>query len=210
MFANSLNKRIIPILYRDVSQKNFPEPLAKVQWINFKTTDTEFDVAFRQLLLTLETDREHVEAHTYWLQKALIWEEHQYHDDLLLSSSENTKARQWLENAVDKDPHPTVKQRNLIECSTEEILFKTRLTTSYFRLLLANLLISMFFVILWIGLDIYNTRQNLVEHLSVSAKVIEENVIVFLTFFDSENAGKMLSGLSVNTHIKRAAIYNKQ
>ena len=113
-YAVSLNKRCIPLLYRDTPPDTIPPALAALQWINFKPGEMEFSAGFRQLLRVLDTDREHVHHHTRLHQKAREWDAHGREKALLLRGSELAIAEQWLQEAATKQPPPTRLQTEYI------------------------------------------------------------------------------------------------
>ena len=55
------NKRLIPIVYRDVVPEHVHPALAKLNWIFFRETD-DFDRAFQALITSLDTDLQHLKA----------------------------------------------------------------------------------------------------------------------------------------------------
>ncbi|MEM9219914.1 MAG: hypothetical protein AAGD25_37000 [Cyanobacteria bacterium P01_F01_bin.150] len=55
----------------------------KANWLFFKE-DNDFDTAFHSLVDTLNTDLDHVKAHTRLLVRALEWEKQHRSDDFLL------------------------------------------------------------------------------------------------------------------------------
>jgi WD40 repeat protein len=120
-YAAQLNKRFVTLLHHSLSAEEItlPEPLAKIQWINFRSRQTDFTEQFNQLVRTLDTDRDHVRGHTKWSQQALDWQEHDQNEDLLLRGSELEIASSWLSEAEmsDKQPSPTELQRKFIQTS---------------------------------------------------------------------------------------------
>lgn len=207
-YAVSLNKRIIPILYRDTPAQKIPLILSTVQWSNFKAEEKEFDVAFRQLIITLETDRDHVEEHTRWLQRAILWKKHQFHDDFLLSASEQEQAEQWLENAKNKIPQPTKLQSNLIAKSEEDLLFKARLLKS--RSCWSSALVIIACVFYMVFNETISVRSILIRHLFIIAMVIGNNSATSLFVLDQESATKTLATLNGESSITSAVIYDKE
>lgn len=105
-YAASLNKRFVTVLHREVNPTELHPELAKVQWIDFNQIKTDFATTFSQLIRTLDTDREHVQHHTKWLQRALEWEEKGKDDDLLLRGNEFAVAQAWLNEAEQENKRP--------------------------------------------------------------------------------------------------------
>lgn len=207
-YAASLNKRIIPILYRDVSSSNIPSPLSAVQWSNFKIEEKEFDVAFRQLLITLETDREYVEEHTRWLQRAILWDKNRAHRDFLLSVSEYEQAEEWFENAQTKNPKPTQLQRSLIQRSEKHLLFKARASKVKFGIF-NNLLIILVLISQFTFNEIISLREALLREQFWLARVIGDSTSTLLTSLDKERTTKVLLGLESEAHVTASVVYDK-
>lgn len=124
-YAFELNKRIIPVVYREVhTQAAFAtiadfEPdeamaerlaghdplviardnwhrISHINWAFFRESD-DFDEAFEQLVKTVETDLEYVKAHTRYLVRAQEWERKAKRPDLLLFGEEIDLAEAWLQ-----------------------------------------------------------------------------------------------------------------
>ncbi|MDJ0702293.1 MAG: toll/interleukin-1 receptor domain-containing protein [Leptolyngbyaceae cyanobacterium MO_188.B28] len=89
----------------------------KAHWIDFTQAEPGFTSQFNQLVRTLDTDREHVQQHTKWLQRALEWQEKDRNEDLLLRCSELIIAESWLQDAEAqaKKPAVTYLQKEFIE-----------------------------------------------------------------------------------------------
>lgn len=118
-FAARLNKRFVPIQYRQTESEQIPPVVAAVQWTDFQAQETTFEQAFRQLIRTLDTDREHVTYHTNLSQKALEWNQNQRTDDNILRGHEYMVAEKWLETtqSEQKQPPPTKLQTDFILAS---------------------------------------------------------------------------------------------
>lgn len=109
------------VLHRPVEpdqREVYPE-LGKAQWIDFNQQDVDFSTKFNQLIRTLDTDREHVQSHTKWSQRAMDWEQADRNKDLLLRESELAIADTWLQNTEkqQKQPVATPLQKAFIEAS---------------------------------------------------------------------------------------------
>lgn len=122
-YAQQLNKRFITILWQQVDTALLPPALASQQWIDFRPDQREFHVAFSELLRALDTDREHVAAHTRWAQAAEKWEANEKPEDLLLRGMEFQIASAWLQTAHEenKSPQATPLQIKYIEESKSAI-----------------------------------------------------------------------------------------
>ncbi|NES19215.1 MAG: TIR domain-containing protein [Symploca sp. SIO3E6] len=129
-YAASLNKRFVTVLHRQVNPANLLPELAKVQWIDFNQNEGDFNANFKQLVRTIDTDREHLRHHTKWSQRALEWEEEDRSEDLLLRGGELAIAQNWLQETEEKQkkPLPTTKQQEFITTAIElrDLLLKER------------------------------------------------------------------------------------
>jgi formylglycine-generating enzyme required for sulfatase activity len=126
-YAIDLNKRIVPVIYRDVETRDAfasiadftpdeameerlagKDPLiiardnwqrlSHINWVFFRDED-DFDAAFETLVTTVDTDLEYVKAHTRYLIRAQEWERENQRADLLLFGGEIDRAEAWLQKA---------------------------------------------------------------------------------------------------------------
>lgn len=105
-YAASLNKRFVTLLHQPIATDGLHPELAKVQWIDFSRSQQDFNAYFNQLVRTLDTDREHVQSHTKWLQRSLEWEQKKKTTDLLLRGSELAIAQNWLKETEQQQKQP--------------------------------------------------------------------------------------------------------
>jgi WD40 repeat protein len=110
--AMAANKRIVPILAREVAEGTVPDALARLNWVVF--TDADFDGAVRKLVEALETDLDHVKGHTRLLLRAREWESKGEDKALLVRGRELAEAETWLAQASSKDPAPTPGQTRFL------------------------------------------------------------------------------------------------
>src|SRR4029453_644047 len=68
--AATHNKRIVPIVRRDVNAGTVPEAVAKLNWIFFRESD-DFEKATDELISALDTDLDWVRTHTRLLTRAI-------------------------------------------------------------------------------------------------------------------------------------------
>jgi WD40 repeat protein len=115
--ALAMNKRVVPVLRTPVPDDALPEPIQVRNWIHW-TPENDAKAASEKLVLALDTDLEHVHAHTHWLVKALDWESHGRDHSFLLRGSELAAAEAWLAGvAVKADPPPPPLQREYLLAS---------------------------------------------------------------------------------------------
>jgi WD40 repeat protein len=110
------NKRLIPVLYREVNDKDVPEHLAELDWVPFQQ-EADFNAAFEILLEAIDTDLEYVRSHTRLLTRAIEWNKQQRDKSLLLRGKLLKEAEQWRSEAIQKKPAATPLQLEYIEAS---------------------------------------------------------------------------------------------
>lgn len=142
------NKRIVPVLYREIDEKvafkrikekelgiyletviqnqemmalaraNWIE-LSQINWIIF-TNPTEYKKQLWSLLKAIETDLDYVRDHTRIQVWSLEWEKESRHNDFLLRGTDLAHAQEWLAKASDVlQPSPTDLQGAFIKASIE-------------------------------------------------------------------------------------------
>ncbi|NJO14851.1 MAG: TIR domain-containing protein [Thioploca sp.] len=173
-YAAETQKRFIPLLYRDPQHNPMPPALAAVQWLQFQPAEKEFATAFRQLLRVLDTDREHVQAHTRWAQKAQEWFQSNQNVDFLLSESESAQATEWLQIAEQeqKTPLPTQLQQQFITQSQAKLEANRRRDQRRVIVLSGLLIVAVVALVVAIS-QFFKTqklaRESLVQKLSAQA-----------------------------------------
>ncbi|NEQ52316.1 MAG: TIR domain-containing protein, partial [Leptolyngbya sp. SIO3F4] len=138
-YAAKLNKRVVTVLHRPVEAKDLHPELAKVQWIDFNANEGEFDANFKELLRTLDTDPVHLRYHTGLLMKAIEWDEKGRRNDVLLRGGELTEAQQWIVQAAEKEPSPTVLQGEYVAASRGALEANRQQATKRQRMVIGGL-----------------------------------------------------------------------
>jgi len=116
-YADSLHKRLLPVLRQPVADELLPEAIRVRNWVPF-TPDQPADTAAARLITALDTDLEHARAHTRWLVKAREWESGGRDRSLLLRGSELASTEAWLAGAGETaDPAPTTLHREYAAAS---------------------------------------------------------------------------------------------
>lgn len=126
--AKKYNKRIVTLYLEEIDLEDLHPVLAAVQWINFEPDKVEYHAAFSEVLRTLDSDREHVQSHTKWMQRAKEWDENDRTADRLLRGDEFSLAATWLDEAVEqnKTPKVTPLHQEFIDESRKGILLEER------------------------------------------------------------------------------------
>ena len=115
--AAANNKRIVPIVVRDVNADTVPKALAKLNWIFCRETD-DFEKATDALISALDTDLKWMQAHTRLLTRAIEWENNGNNKSFLLRGKHLRAAKRWLAEAgAQKERQPTSLQTEYIIAS---------------------------------------------------------------------------------------------
>lgn len=94
-FAESLNKRIAPVLLEDVGNSETPIGLAKLNYVLF-TDPNEFDQSVTKLVGALRTNIDWIREHTRIGELARHWLASGRPSDQLLRGTELTASRSWV------------------------------------------------------------------------------------------------------------------
>jgi len=108
-FAAEQGKRILPVACAEPEAATLPDAVARLNWVFFRPEDP-FAERFATLLEALDTDLEHVRAHTRILVRARAWTEHREDPSYLLRGSDLERAERWLEASRGKTPPITPLQ----------------------------------------------------------------------------------------------------
>jgi WD40 repeat protein len=124
--AVQLQKRIVPILYRDISTDDLSPAIAERQWQILRETD-DFTRHIEALITAIAIDPTWIRAHTYWLNKASQWDDKGRDYDFLLRGKELNEAQDWLGQASQHpDPQPTQLQIDYITVSRNAVVERIR------------------------------------------------------------------------------------
>jgi WD40 repeat protein len=119
------NKRVVPVLHRDPDGAEVPAKAAALNWVFLRDSD-DFDAGIRTLTEALETDLEHVRAHTRLGVQAARWESSHRNGSQLLRGSELSAAEAWLVSGADKLPKATQLQHEFILASRQASVRRQR------------------------------------------------------------------------------------
>jgi hypothetical protein len=120
------NKRIIPVIHREVDPKAVPLDLTELNWVSLPTLDAGFDT----LLKAIDTDLEWVRAHTRLGVRALEWDTKDREPSLLLRGRDLPASEQWLANAAGREPAPTSLQAEYVRASRQAMITRRRVLVS--------------------------------------------------------------------------------
>jgi WD40 repeat protein len=116
--AENNKKRLIPIVYRDVTPQEVPEALAKLNWIFMREGD-DFASAVTAVETAVATDFDYVHTATRLQVRAKEWEDKKENVSLLLRGSELTEAESWLAGSGGREPAPSQLHTHYIVASRQ-------------------------------------------------------------------------------------------
>ena len=115
--ARSAGKRIVPVLLRPTDPDSVPQALAALNWID--ATDGSIEEAADRIVQALDTDLDHVKAHTRLLVRASEWDGRSQARSLLLRGEDLRAAEALLVAAQGKEPAPTPVQARYVQASRQ-------------------------------------------------------------------------------------------
>lgn len=148
--AVSHNKRLIPIIAREVEDKAVPEPLAKLNWVYARDADS-FEEVIDKLISAIDTDLDWVRNHTRYLTRAIEWDAHARSDSFVLRGEDLQAAERWLAQAgSNKQRQPTAQQTEYIIAGRKAAARRQRITLGAVTLgLLGVLGFAIFALVQW-------------------------------------------------------------
>src|SRR5258706_5381803 len=106
------NKRIIPVVLRQVDPKDTIDSIHKLNW-TFMREEDNFPDGITKVKIAIELDFEWVEEHSRLQTRALEWD-HKKESSLLLRGRDLRDARHMITKAEKKDPTPSELQKTYI------------------------------------------------------------------------------------------------
>jgi WD40 repeat protein len=107
--AVALNKRLLPVVRRDVPGASVPAPLQRLNWISLRAED-DFDQGLALVVEALETDLAWRDTHTRLASRAGEWLAHDRDASFLLRGSDLRAAEDWLADQAGHQEAPTAEQ----------------------------------------------------------------------------------------------------
>ena len=134
--ALAQNKRLVPVVCRNVDAGKVDESLRKLNWISVLDPD-ELDQKVGQLIEVMDADLDWIHAHARLLVRARDWEIKAQDRSLLLRGDDLKDSEQWLVKVGgDRTPRPTALQ-------TQYVIASRRAQTTRQRYLLASVSIAL-------------------------------------------------------------------
>jgi hypothetical protein len=125
--ATGRNKRLVPIMRHEWEDQPVPEALARINWIFLREGD-DFAAGVDTLIEALDTDLEHVNLHTRYLQRAVDWERKGTGKSYALRGQDLIAAETWLAESGGKEPRPTSAQNRYVLESRRVTTLRQRMT----------------------------------------------------------------------------------
>jgi len=187
--AVSHNKRMIPIMARDVDAKAVPEPLAKLNWVFARETDS-FDEATDTLISALDTDLGWVRAHTRLLTRAIEWEGKARSNSFVLRGEDLRSAEQWLAQAgTEKERQPTRLQTEYIIASRKAAARRQRITLGAVGL--GAVVAVVLAVIAWLARNRAEDERRNAEAATKQATVARDEALKLIQFMTVDLRNKL-------------------
>ncbi|WP_260295953.1 toll/interleukin-1 receptor domain-containing protein [Sedimenticola hydrogenitrophicus] len=124
--AVNLNKRLVPVVVKDVSPAQVPEELAKLNWIFLRDGD-DATAGLAALTTALDTDLDWLQRHTALMSPALAWQDAGHERSRLLKGQALKQAEMWLTESARKSPPPADVQLGFIQASQQAARTRLRL-----------------------------------------------------------------------------------
>ena len=121
--ATRLNKRIIPVIIRDLEGHKAPQALGSLNYIQFMPSErfpkAGFWTGLNELVEALKTDVGWLRDHTRLTEQAERWHQRARPEELLLRGSELTHFQDWQSARPTGAPELTLLQREFLDLSAE-------------------------------------------------------------------------------------------
>jgi len=127
--AVTTKKRIIPVVYRDVTGDDYKQLHSAISghnWIFCRDDKEDYQTVFDTLIAAMDTDLGHIREHTRLLVRAREWEDKKRDSSYLLSGSDISAAENWLASGQDKSPKATELHAQYILASRQRAIRRQR------------------------------------------------------------------------------------
>jgi WD40 repeat protein len=117
-YAVKCNKRLIPLVCRDVSAETTHSAISSHNWLFFRETD-DFEGNLQKLIAALDTDLSAARLHTRLLVRALEWQNNGHNPSFTLRGADLEDAEKWLTRSTELNPKPTPEHIEYIQASRQ-------------------------------------------------------------------------------------------
>ncbi|MEM1241482.1 MAG: TIR domain-containing protein [Cyanobacteria bacterium P01_H01_bin.26] len=204
-YADSLNKRMVTVLHRPVDVGNLHPVLAKLQWLDFRDHDGDFQVNFQELLRTLDTDREHLETHTRLLGRALEWDRGSRDESLLLRGQNLESAEGWLVSNGDVEPKPTGLQQEYVRAGRAFQAAKDAADRKLRRGIRLGAVAATTGVLMAAGSGVFAWQQVKKAHVAQVVTRLEQDSSKTLARMEFDHVGALLTALRSGRELEKIA-----
>jgi WD40 repeat protein len=166
--AAKQNKRIIPIVAKEVKAGSVHPAVAKLNWLRFLESD-DFDTQVDALIAAMDLDFDWLRGHTRLLVRAEEWQRRDADGSLLLRGADLRDAERWLLAGDTKAKRvPTPLQTQFIVASRQA---ETRRRSVQRAIaLVALVVLSALSIYSWIQKDIAERQRNLAISRQLAAR----------------------------------------
>jgi WD40 repeat protein len=171
------NKKIIPVLCRDVDAERVQPELARINWILMREEEGA-GAAAEKVLVALDLDLDWTRRHTRLLTRALEWDGGGRADSATLRGRDLELAEAWLAESSDHEPKPTVVMSEFI------VAGRTATTRRQRRLLAGVSLALVVTLVLAVVAWIQRNEATLQARLSLSRQLAAEARVQFADQLD--------------------------
>ncbi len=165
--AEKNNKRLIPLVCRDIDDMDVPDVLAKINWVFFRDID-DFETATNKLVDAIDTDLDWVRVHTRLLVRAREWEDKGQDKSFTLRGKDLYEAEKWMSQGGDKEPRPSALQ-------TQYVMASRTVSDRRQRMFLVSLSVGLLISVALIILAIHQRNS------AINARNEAEELISFMT-----------------------------
>ena len=171
-----LNKKLIPILYRDPEKgSTMHEKLSATNWVYLRDQDN-FEATLPKLVQSINTDLGWVRQHTRLLEQAAEWDEKNRNNSFLLNGTELQEAEHWVTQASGH------ANRQIVPIQSQYILASRKYTERRQRIVLAGVSVALIVSIVlsifaWIAKDQASAAQVRAEHSQATAVSSEKTAV---------------------------------
>ncbi len=204
------NKRMVPVVCREVAAARLRAELNAPNWIFFREAD-DFDAALIELREALEIDLEWLDAHARLLVRAVEWDRARRDTSLLLRGSDLRTAESWLTQQGTHRETATPLQGEYILASRRATTRRQRITFAAVAIALVVSIALGVLAVLQRNNAIENERQARSRELAASAMSQlgsdpELSVLLAREAIDVERTAQATTALRLalaNSHVSR-------
>jgi formylglycine-generating enzyme required for sulfatase activity len=159
------SKRVLPIVFKSVAERDIPHELERRQFIRFDT-GSGITRPLRELAEALRQDIEWIREHTRISELAIRWEARARPESLLLRGDELSAAQSWADKWKPGEPAVTDAMRGFLSASKErEAASFVRAEAARRRMLQMQALVGAFVAVIVVGVAAWWQQESLKERV---------------------------------------------